>query len=203
MTSVACPKGYYIYTIEEDPESNKLSVYDQRRESYQPGFGIESTRALMKISFENGYEGRLYNDASWSSHIFHLYMGMIPRERKISVVDVNFGIEGRCAMEKLTLIWMQYKTPSFSPEKHESSIQTLKSMLHYARTRKLSFKKSAGLTLEDVINGWKELDTLGRETCSYIENCFILGCDKLIALLLKHHRFPQTNSSRFMYNIFS
>jgi hypothetical protein len=56
--------------------------------SGKPGFGLASTRLIVKESLKIGGEGRFYNEASWTSHFFHLFMGMIPVDREISEVSL-------------------------------------------------------------------------------------------------------------------
>ncbi|HVV69040.1 MAG TPA: hypothetical protein VHE99_08440 [Gammaproteobacteria bacterium] len=79
--------GFYDYRICED------YLYIQRRESRKVGFGTASTRHLVEISLNNPkLKGNVRTEADFSSHIFHLKMGMIP-EGNVFYVSGKYGVQ--------------------------------------------------------------------------------------------------------------
>lgn len=59
-------------------------VYIDYIYSDAPGSGMQTIRELVKLSLASGFDGNIKLEAFDSSHIFHLYMGMIP---DLSILD--------------------------------------------------------------------------------------------------------------------
>lgn len=84
-------------------DNEKHHLYVDRIKSYAPGFGTAVMRYFAERSLENkNLDGNLELDASWSSHLFYLYMGMIPVDRPINYVSHQYGLMGSLALQKLT-----------------------------------------------------------------------------------------------------
>ncbi len=66
------------YTSKDYQE--RPSLYLSLITSNKSGSGTAGIRKVVEKSLKKGCEGRYHCDASWSSHIFHLYMGMIPED---------------------------------------------------------------------------------------------------------------------------
>lgn len=60
------------YHIQED------CIYIDYMYSDGPGSGTQTIRELVKLSLASGFDGNIKLEAFDSSHIFHIYMGMIP-----------------------------------------------------------------------------------------------------------------------------
>ena len=68
------------------------------------GFGTKVFRTLMHKSFQDGYEGSLTLDACYSSHLFHLFMGMEPIGGRKGYIAMKFGMVAELAVDRfLTL----------------------------------------------------------------------------------------------------
>jgi hypothetical protein len=115
--------------VKDDPNGQR-SLFIFYRKSNTPGFGTESTRHLVQKSRELNLEGRLHNSASYSSHVFHLYMGMLPVNTQIPRIEVEYGISGKEAIKKYPLLKEKFldiiaNNDSFS-ETEQYYIQDLK-----------------------------------------------------------------------------
>lgn len=66
------------------------------------GFGTRAYRLLMKKSLELGYDGNLLTQACWSSHLFHIYMGMIPIDSQVLYLSATYGYMHRKILDSLT-----------------------------------------------------------------------------------------------------
>lgn len=66
------------------------------------GFGTKAYKLLMKKSLELGFDGNIVTEACWSSHLFHLYMGMIPIDSQVLYLSATFGFLYRKIRNSLT-----------------------------------------------------------------------------------------------------
>lgn len=115
--------------VKDDPNGQR-SLFIFYRKSNTPGFGTESTRHLVQRSRELKLEGRLHNSASYSSHVFHLYMGMLPVNTQISRIEVEYGSSGKTAIDRYADLKKKFldvidNNATFSKEE-ELLINTLK-----------------------------------------------------------------------------
>lgn len=69
--------GSYTYGQKKDWQGAK-SICLYQLDCYAKGFGTACFAKLMKKSFKHGLDGNLHVCAGASSHLFYLYMGMIP-----------------------------------------------------------------------------------------------------------------------------
>jgi hypothetical protein len=83
------------FSVEDD------HVYLSEMKSTGPGSGTEGMRSLVELSFKNGFGGNIKLEATFSSHIFHLYMGMIPDDNHADYVQYVYGLEGQFVLENL------------------------------------------------------------------------------------------------------
>jgi len=67
------------------------------------GYGTAVMREAVSNSFKYGFSGFVTTDATYSSHLFHLYMGMIPQKKdeKIDYIDVKWGWMAAAAFKKI------------------------------------------------------------------------------------------------------
>lgn len=171
------------YTIEQDHATGKKFVSTRYLGDCSK---IDTVRSLMKCSFDAGYEGRLHSSASKSSCVFHLRMGMMPRESLISVLPHQFGLSGTHALRNFNQICAAHKS---SNEETSGSIQLLKTMLVYARTGKYDEESAKKLSDDELFQGKKDLLAFQNATYSYMQNQFIPQ------LLLDLKAIPQTSDS--------
>lgn len=68
--------------------NNRSSIYVDELDSCQRGFGKAFTRYVFKKSQLKGFGGNVHKIAAWSSHIFHLKMGMLPSLTKYNFSEV-------------------------------------------------------------------------------------------------------------------
>lgn len=153
------------------------------------GFGTASTRALVERSITLGFEGRLHNSASWSSHIFHLYMGMIPHDRQVDPILHYWGVEGQMAVEQFDLIKEGLEINDTLSKEEETYLKTLKVMI--AHSKGVSQKD---ITDQQVIaEGGRVIEHLKEKKVSYLREDFIPSILKILErnLTVRH---PDTTS---------
>jgi len=85
----------FSYHIKED------CVYLSRIHSSMKGYGTRAMRCLIQLSMEKGFGGTLDLEACYSSHLFYLYMGMIPKDKKINYVSKMYGMCGEDSLSEL------------------------------------------------------------------------------------------------------
>ena len=89
--------GIMSYTLEQD------ALFINKRTSNAAGFGTASMRELVGISLSKR-DGKIRTQAAWSSHIFHLKMGMIPEQKSTFYVKTMYGFCGlSCIREIIAL----------------------------------------------------------------------------------------------------
>ena len=93
-------EGYHFPVDEKKPEQKMRQLTIERMHAADKGngFGRALYRQLMKYTID--YDLQLWTDAAWDSHLFHLYMGMIPKDRQISYVINEYGSSGLRALNK-------------------------------------------------------------------------------------------------------
>jgi hypothetical protein len=151
-------------------DEGQIGIYIARRVSYEPGFGTASMRAIMQEYFSENCKGGIYNLASSTSHLFHLYMGMIPIDMQIGVVPARFGWIGEDVMRDLPSLQDRLKK---GEECEEFTVKILKGIIYYARTNKVDRAQAEQITTEDILGCQDELTELNKKTVSYISGSFI------------------------------
>lgn len=85
---------YYPKEAEEKTEKHKdrfdrPSCYLHYMLAGKKGFGTAAFRKVVKRSIQAGFDGRVHLDAAYSSHSFHLEMGMIPMDAEDDLIFYN------------------------------------------------------------------------------------------------------------------
>lgn len=143
-------------------------VYIGRIRSDKKGFGTALMRKVVKVSLEAGFGGNVELKASWSAHLFWLYMGMIPKERPVHIVTVNWGLLGQDALNNLPVIKKQILNENLSSIDIELDIIVLKKMV--ATIKNVSLKD---VTAQMIVDSEEELNDLNKKEGSYIKDEFI------------------------------
>lgn len=171
-------RGYYtLRRVKED------ALQIERVHSYVKGsgFGTAVMRETVKEALEQNKTVTL--DAAWSSHIFHLYMGMRPIDRKVSYLATTYGFLMPDCIEDLR----KYHTVE-----DINNSGDLKDLLKVLRTEK-RLPKSTVLTAQDVIDNKEFLLELTNKKVSYLTFNFI----PTLLMIFKWHidkKFPDTSS---------
>lgn len=168
-------------------EIKKDHVYVQRRESHQPGFGTASMREIVKISLSHGFEGRVHNQAAWSSHLFHLYMGMIPNDYDVSYIKTLFGTTGEEAIQTIPQLKdILKKGESFNSDQQDD-LSTLKRIL-----ARLNNSNAKDITDSQLYENFDRLQELKDKKLSYVTYVFI---ERVLGILEKSGDNPRPDTS--------
>ncbi|ASQ46573.1 hypothetical protein [Legionella clemsonensis] len=124
------------------------------------GFGRALMRAVVTEALEQNK--KIFLDASWSSHIFHLFMGMIPRNLEQSYVEMMYGIVGKSALQALK----QCKTLEDCTRLTNRTRETLLFILEKEMPESEN-------TLENIFNKREQLLELLKKRASFITYRFI------------------------------
>lgn len=146
------------------------SIYIIKRvsDAIGSGFGTASTRKIVEESFKHGFGGRIHNQASWSSHIFHLYMGMIPHDCQINFIRHQWGVFGEGARKNLFKIQKKLQSKAPLSSKEQDDLKILKGMLAYIKGVR---KKE--VTDQDVVECTDKISALNSKTVPYLKCDFI------------------------------
>jgi hypothetical protein len=162
------PGGTVIALKNEKDWKQRDSILVKMRESGKPGFGTESTRQIFKKSLELGYGGRFHNDASRSSHLFHLYMGMIPVDRKLDYAQYRWG-NGAKALKKYDTITSLYLIDKKAvPSELKVDFDNIKNIV--ADLKGLDREQ---ITDQMVIDAEADIKALKDKSASYLQDEFI------------------------------
>lgn len=154
--------GSHVFHIQTAEERIHLTNVDARIKG--SGFGTAVMREMVKLSLKHGYQGNIKADATRSSHLFHLYMGMIPVDRKQNLIQYEWGMGGEKIIDRLEQgIYFEDKI------KLRSDFDTLKSMLQYATKSNLNFSENDILKEENI----KLISSLKNCSVSYVQALFI------------------------------
>lgn len=177
--------------ITENPDSKCIFIDKRVSGAKGSGFGTAAMRHVVQRSFALGYEGHVKNSASWSSHIFHLFMGMIPSHAfdepggRNWHVYFNFGLSGENALEDLKKC------------KNETDLLQLdasdrKMFAKILRARGKISKELKDITVQDILGHKEYLLNYAHET-SYMQDYFI---PRLLDVLEENigNKYPDTNS---------
>ena len=183
--------GSTVYSENATDCLGRRSLHIVKRVSHEKGagFGTASTREIVARSFALGFEGRVHNAASWSSHFFHLYMGMIPYDRSINPILHYWGLCGEEAVQNFELIKECLELNEPLSEEEEGYLKTLKQMI--AHTKGMSLKE---ITDRDVIaEGESAIAQLNEKEVSFLREEFI---PSILRILEKNpaERHPDTTS---------
>ena len=160
--------GHFLMEENAKDFAGRSSIYISERISRVPGFGTASTLLVFKRSMELAYGGRFHNFADLSSHLFHLYMGMVPVDSQRAYVPFKWGMRGESALEEFDkLIYDDH------PEE-ERHIKVLKEMLTEIRSQnKKPEDPPIHITTRMVEKAGKEFEELQKKTHSYLAGEFI------------------------------
>lgn len=125
-------------------EPSKKCLHVDKREAHQRGngFGTAAMRYLVEQSYKLGYEGNIDSETSWSSHLFHLYMGMIPKEKDEKFVSYAWGDFGEDVLKNLEDNYYHDDKTAL-----EEDLEVLSEMLHMVK----NFKEYSTLTETDIL----------------------------------------------------
>lgn len=141
------------------------SIYMERIQSGTKGFGTAITRKIVKESLEKGFGGRYHTSASWSSHLFHLYMGMLPEDAQVRYVPIQYGNCGKRTLKELPTIIKNIKEKKTNDK---LDLKYLKIML--ADLKQVDEKT---ITDEMIVSHEQELTAFKDKKCSYLQYDFI------------------------------
>ncbi|MCE0722808.1 hypothetical protein [Legionella resiliens] len=147
------------------------------------GFGTAVMRHVAEQIIEN--DGTITLQAVWSSHIFHLYMGMIPIDREVNYLKVTYGMDSQSCLEK----FRDYPEDELSPS-------IINKLIFIFRMEK-QIAEDQILTLQDISNDdnrsflLKLLDKKG----SYLIHEFIPNLLYIFETNITQ-KFPSTSSMR-------
>jgi len=190
-------EGKYSYYYDGANKCIWLNYLASQRQGH--GFGISAMSSLMKKSFELGCPGKIMTDAVWSSHLFYLYLGMIPEDKKIDYIYVTHGNSAAYAMRFLFDLDCKEGLNNFSDCKIQA-IEEHHKYIAYRLTNLLREEKNiaqdALLTFKDVIANREFLFQLRDKPASYIRDIFI---PDLLHVLNEHYqqstdiKYPDTS----------
>lgn len=149
------------------------------------GFGTAAMRYIINKSFEKGYDGNIELAACWSSHIFYLLMGMIPKEKEISYIQTKYGIPAQEDLNKLKLCLSEDDLLLY--DKTDYLLYSLKRILH----SEMNIPVEAQMTAADIFGHKDYLLSLENKKGTFI-------CDSFIPDLLNtlkndvEKKFPNT-----------
>lgn len=135
------------------------------------GFGTAAVREVVSESLKNGYEGRVHCVAAYSSHIFHLYMGMIPIEDHW--VKTEFGLCGIWAIKSYQSIKEKLIAKTQLTDVESNNLTTLKRILSSAKQTFSALDNVLEIADQDVIDSEETLRKLENRTISCLTNSFI------------------------------
>ncbi|SNW62950.1 Hypothetical protein ORPV_1046 [Orpheovirus IHUMI-LCC2] len=144
--------GYCIYSVKKE------CTYIESITSHKKGFGTRMIRNIIKERLDNNLDGNVKLQACWSSHIFWIYMGMIPMNSDVNYVSSKYGILGREALNHIL-------NPSSSEFPYLSIIKHIINMEY-------------GINIDDINDTiisekYEDLIKLNNKTSSYIHIDFI------------------------------
>ena len=155
--TVLLQKGTYSLNKEKgNIHVNTVDSYSQGS-----GFGTAVMREVIKEAIEQNRTVTL--DAAYTSHIFHLYMGMVPIDTEILYVAAQYGINGEQSIKNLT----QDDTVEDLNETDE-----LQDLLRILKAEK-KLPEHSVLTAQDVIDNKEFLMGLGQKMVSFLTFQFI------------------------------
>lgn len=125
------------------------------------GDGTLAVKELVRLSIENQLDGNIRLSASWSSHLFWLYMGMIPVDSPLGYVATFYGDIGKKSIEKLQR----------GENLGSLDVSLLISMLK--EEKKDQEYQQAGTPLQTVMKNKELLLSLNSRQASFLRNKFI------------------------------
>jgi hypothetical protein len=174
----------YYYNVKE----KHILLYDLF--SNTKGFGTDMMRCLMSKSIDAGYSGAIKVDAAWSSHLFYLFMGMMPKEAPVSYLKYFYGNSATRALELLSEI-----TEDFEPisAQERSYFSTLSHMLREEK----KIPQTTPITAKDLSDNSSFLQGLAHKKSSYIRDSFVPDLLKILEAPYERSvtsKYPPTNS---------
>lgn len=181
--------GLVVYSLSQDHRS-RISICMEKIKSFTPGFGTASARKIVKISLENGGEGRYHATAVDSSHLFHLYMGLVPIDRKSSLVSHKWGLLGYFAVKNYNTI----------QDKLQKNVGLTIQELSDLKFLKMILADLNGLNHDQITNvmvseSQKEIDEIKSQTFSYFTQDFI---PRLLNILKRSATKKQPDTSELL-----
>ena len=176
------PSGYLQYHYSD----NTATMHLDRITSHTKGFGTEGYRHMMQAVFERNIP-TITTDASFSSHVFHTFMGMIPlHNHELSSVKFQFGT---CGLKALTAA-LQFK--DFESSELDKFLakhgKLLKIILLYYKGEDPDYDEAQPLTQEELKQNFKKFEEISNKTESYIQAIFLPA--------IVESRTPQENGMR-------
>ncbi|MBM3207981.1 MAG: hypothetical protein FJZ57_05175 [Chlamydiae bacterium] len=175
--------GYLQYHYSD----NTATMHLDRIVSHTKGFGTDGYRHMMKAVFERNIPS-ITTDASFSSHVFHTFMGMIPlHNHGLSSVKLQFG---NCGLKALTAALQLNDCESL--EELDKFLakngKLLKIILLYYQGEDSDYDEVQPLTLEEFKQNKEAFEEIQTKTEPYIQTIFLPN--------IMHNRIPQESGMR-------
>jgi len=181
------------------PEGNAIHIERRSSNAKGSGFGTASMRHIVDTSFQRGFEGNIYSQTSWSSHVFHLYMGMMPQaNRSTHLLSYCYGSIG---LEKFGHFQNNSREVILDKRMFNSALN-MALWLENNRSRSGVFLEMYDLlrsrgfekpehTADEMIANKEKILSLFNEEVPYITFTLV---PQLISALRTNQQFPDTNS---------
>jgi len=119
-TEFAAHSGQLKYHLEKD------HIFLDMVSSIGQGSGTRAMRCLVKESLARNFDGCVKLQANYSSHLFHLLMGMVPEEGQLDYLYYKHSFSAPPAVEALRRCQSSQQIPI-------SELDTLKDILAYEK----------------------------------------------------------------------
>lgn len=172
-----------IFEFSDNKKSNWIYLDNLVSPSQGKGYGTKAIRYLFQLSMSKGYGGEICLDACHSSHLFHLYMGMIPNQKPVGYIATHYGLDGLNAILDLQ------KCAHVNDLENITDIHP--TLTHILYTEKNTFKQN--VTISQLFAEKQFLiELLNKKTC-YLTHVFI---PKLLLALSENteRKYPDTSS---------
>ncbi len=148
-----------------DSKKNRIVIDELFSNEKGCGFGAAAIRSQVKRSIEEKCAGNIELDACWSSHLFYLYMGMVPIDRLVSYVRLHYGCCGEDALKNLAKCTNETEFQILD----EIYIKDLKRIMH----NEFKIPEEKNISLQEIFSHRDDLIALLAKNASYIKDEFI------------------------------
>lgn len=157
------------------------------------GFGAAAIRSQVQQSIAEKFDGNIQLKASWSSHLFYLYMGLIPIDRPVSYIGLKYDYKAR-ALKDLAKCTNETDLLKLT----DRVIEYLKDIMHC----EFKIPKEIDISLQDILNHRDDLIALEQKKAYYIKDVFIPW---LLNVLKNNHgeKYPDTLESGPLWMMFA
>lgn len=172
-----------ILIFYDNPEKKYIYLGNILSPEKGSGFGTRVMKCLVQLSYEKGYGGTVNLDAFYSSHLYYLYMGMIPIERDLDYISSYYPDLDKKVLNKFA----ECKNVTDLQKMGKYEIKHLISMLSSETKR-----NKDEITTLMLIENQKFLLSLKNKKCSYLQTKFI---PELLDVLERNigEKYPDTS----------